>query len=422
MALKIPVAHDFICPWCWVGIKQARRLQDEEGVEIDWLAYELFPEELEWPDYASAPENPNKPPTLTRFQFLLELEEMTMPPVERPKKMRTHNAHEAVEYAKSCGDPFDFVEALYEAYWLKGIDINNPDYLLTLGKAYNLDPSELAAAIETKAFSANIVGFDDPAYAKGVYNVPTFFIGGDRWAEQPYRVLQAQVRKINGEPAPRAPYKNIALPMLESRAYVCIDMVATIDGKIISGQRDEPVLDLGSALDHQAMHNLENAVDAVLIGAGTLAATPATWSTRARVPLVMTRSGKINLNHSFLKSPESIIIMPEGADLEGRTQETVMRSSHPHIDPLEILAKLKKNGVDRVLVLGGSSVNALFFERNLVDEIFLTIAPKIKLGDSVPTIAGGVPLDREDLLGFELVSHEQIGNELFLRYCKPAKE
>lgn len=423
MALKIPVAHDFTCPWCWVGVHQARRLRDEEGVEIEFLGYELYPEELGWGEDESSPEvNPNKPPTPSRLSFLLDIEGLKLPAVNKPHRMLTHNVHEAVEYAKTKIDPLEFVEALYEAFWEKGIDISNPEFLLTLGKAYNLDPQELLAAIETRAFAANIVGFDDPAYAKGVFNVPTFFIGSERWAEQPYAVLQREVRRIAGDPSPKAPYAQLELPLLDSRAYVIMDMVTTIDGKIISGQRDEPVLDLGSSIDHEAMHNLEDAVDGVIIGAGTLSATPANWKSRARVPMVLTRAGKINLKHAYLNTPEAIIIMPEGAALEGRTQETVMRSSHPHIDPLEILGKLKKHGVDRVLVLGGSSVNALFLERNLVDEIFLTIAPKIKLGDKVPTLAGGIPLDRDDLLNFELVSHQQIGNELFLRYRKPKKD
>jgi hypothetical protein len=38
------------------------------------------------------------------------------------------------------------------------------------------------------------VGFDDPAYASGVYNVPTFFIGEERYAEQPLTVLKKAVR------------------------------------------------------------------------------------------------------------------------------------------------------------------------------------------------------------------------------------
>ena len=72
MALTIPVAHDFICPWCWVGLFQAKRLQSEFGAQIEWRGYELFPDELAWPDYPAAKPKPgNRPDTPSRFDLML---------------------------------------------------------------------------------------------------------------------------------------------------------------------------------------------------------------------------------------------------------------------------------------------------------------------------------------------------------------
>lgn len=196
MALTIPVAHDFICPWCWVGFLQAKRLKEEFGAEIDWLGYELFPDELEWPDWkAGDPPPPNKPIVPTRFELMLAAERMTMPGAERPQKMRTHNAHEAIEFAKTEGVADALIEALYRAYWQQGVEINNPAVLRTLAEGIVKDLDGLSEAIATRKFKENIVGFDDPAYALGVYNVPTFFIDGGRYAEQPYTALVAAVPK-----------------------------------------------------------------------------------------------------------------------------------------------------------------------------------------------------------------------------------
>lgn len=416
MSLTIPVAHDFVCPWCWVGLHQAKRLMQEEGIMVEWRGFELFPEGMDFEEEPTPEVIPNRPPTPSRFQIHSKSEGVMVPDVQRPKHMRTGNAHEAAEYAKSKGKGFEFVEALYRAYWEKGIDISNVDYLVTLGKAFELDPDDLKQAVETHRFKEAITPFDDPAHKLGVFNVPTFFIGADRWAEQSYEVLSTALRKVHPS-SPAAPYADISFSnSVEKRPYVVMDMVATIDGKIISGERDEPVLDLGSKLDHEAMRNLERAVDAVLIGSRTLAATPVTWKTQARVPLVMSRKGKVNLDHGFLSTEEAIIILPDGVDLVGRTTETVMRSMDPNVDPSEILKKLKKHGVDRLLILGGSEVNSVFLRDDLVDEIFLTIAPKVKLGADVPTMAGGQPLRRDELLNFDLVTSITIKNEAFLRY------
>src|SRR5471030_116773 len=58
MGITLPVANDFICPWCWVGLLQARQLQREFGVKFDWLGFELFPAEPEWPEYTPGPPPP----------------------------------------------------------------------------------------------------------------------------------------------------------------------------------------------------------------------------------------------------------------------------------------------------------------------------------------------------------------------------
>jgi predicted DsbA family dithiol-disulfide isomerase len=195
MPLKIPVAHDFVCPWCWVALFQAKRLIAEEGVEIDWKGYELWPAELEKPvPNPPAPVNPDRPPVPSRLDFFLIADDVELPKVERPKGILTHNAHEAVEFAKANGRGFEFCELLYRAYWEHGVNINDPAQLFNLAAANGIDEVGLMKTIAEKTYNGNIVGFDDAAYANGVYNVPTFTIGGDRYAEQPYAVLVKAVR------------------------------------------------------------------------------------------------------------------------------------------------------------------------------------------------------------------------------------
>lgn len=196
MAQTIPIAHDFICPWCWVGLLQAKRLKEEFGAQIEWRGYELFPEELAWPTPSPAPEQPsNKPAVPSRLDFLLYADGLEMPKSVRPSRMRTHNAHEAVEYAKTEGKADALIEALYRSYWEDGREINRTDVLHELARNVLSDAEEMLQAVNEKRFAANIVGFDDDAYASGVYNVPTFFVGGERYAEQPYVVLKKAVEK-----------------------------------------------------------------------------------------------------------------------------------------------------------------------------------------------------------------------------------
>ncbi|HWD40618.1 MAG TPA: dihydrofolate reductase family protein [Fimbriimonas sp.] len=199
------------------------------------------------------------------------------------------------------------------------------------------------------------------------------------------------------------------------RPYVYIDMVATIDGKTLSGDRDESVSDLGSQVDHQLMRRLEAASDAVMIGAGTLRATQKTWSPRTAKRIVVSNSGEIPLDAAFLHE-EAYVATSEESDFDLPASIHRLRAGKSKVDFVLLLAKLKSVGVSKLLVLGGSELNAGLLRQNLVDELFLTIAPKIKLGRDVPTYAGGDPLPRGLIQRFELVEHHAVGNELFIRY------
>lgn len=197
MPLVIPVAHDFICPWCWIAVFQTKQLATEFDVSFDWIGYELYPENLEWPATPAPNTEPKpvspKPKTPTRMELAYAAENMDKPTVKRPEHMRSHNAHEAVELAKLSGVQDAVIETLYRAYWEEGTEINDSEILCSLLKEF-VDTAELRNAIVTRQFADKIVGFDEPAYENGVYNVPTYWIGGERYAEQPTRVLSNVIR------------------------------------------------------------------------------------------------------------------------------------------------------------------------------------------------------------------------------------
>lgn len=195
--MVIPVAHDFICPWCWIALFQAQELKAEFGVEFEWLAYELYPKELEWPETRpkSPPVTTDRPQTPTKLELALAAQRIVRPKLEKPHHMRSHQAHTAVEYAKTEGAVDDFIETLYRAYWEEGKEIDNPEILRELAKPHIRDLDAMMLAIENDSFADRIVGFDDEAHSKGVYNVPTYFIGDTRYAEQPTTVLREAIRR-----------------------------------------------------------------------------------------------------------------------------------------------------------------------------------------------------------------------------------
>lgn len=213
-------------------------------------------------------------------------------------------------------------------------------------------------------------------------------------------------------------YQRIDFPAAPGdRPYIFINMVTTIDGKIVTGNRNEPVQDLGSSVDHATMHLLHRFCDGLIIGAGTLRATP-----MIRVPqhvnrYVASASGNVDPSHPFLSAaPDRSYLVTSKAGCPG-AELAAVRAGESEVDWKEALRIIRQDhGVERLLCEGGSELNAQLLGQDLVDELFWTVAPKVKLGADIPTYAGGEPLPRESVLQFDLLSCIPHENEIFLRY------
>ncbi|MCH8980301.1 MAG: DsbA family protein, partial [Armatimonadetes bacterium] len=113
MSLVVPVAHDFVCPWCWIGLRQTRRLKAHYGVEFEWLSYELLPEGLARPP-KKKPEfvDPRRPYVPSRLALAYAAERMDVPTAQPSASLSTHPAHEAVEFARTKGVHSALVERI----------------------------------------------------------------------------------------------------------------------------------------------------------------------------------------------------------------------------------------------------------------------------------------------------------------------
>ncbi|MGE0001537.1 MAG: RibD family protein [Fimbriimonadaceae bacterium] len=217
-----------------------------------------------------------------------------------------------------------------------------------------------------------------------------------------------------------AVYETLEFPTAPlDRPYAYINMVTTIDGKSVSGTRDEDVQDLGTETDHATMRAIEFSADAVLIGAGSLRATAKLHYAPRLARFVVSRSGDLDFNSPFFaKSEENAWVVTAKAGSErvaGRAHCMVVGDAE--VDLIEALRRMRvEMGVSRLLIEGGSELNASLLALDVVDELFLTMAPLVKLGRTTPTYADGEPLGRKNLLRFSLVSSTPVGDEVYLRY------
>jgi riboflavin biosynthesis pyrimidine reductase len=204
------------------------------------------------------------------------------------------------------------------------------------------------------------------------------------------------------------------------RPLVFINMISTLDGKIVSGERNQPVSDLGSAMDHATMHWLESQADAVLVGAATVRATPAFNYPANLHRFCATAAGRLDAGLDFFRRAP-----------EGRAWAATSRQGAACLPPGIAAAAFGDSemdwpgffawcrnglGIGRMVCEGGGELNAALLAEDLVDELFLTLAPKIKGGRDMPTLAEGEPFPREELPEWRLSSCVAVGSEVFLRY------
>ena len=73
-------------------------------------------------------------------------------------------------------------------------------------------------------------------------------------------------------------------------------------------------------------------------------------------------------------------------------------------------------GARTVLCEGGGVLVAELFAVRAVDELYLTVVPRILGGLTAPTLVAGAGFDPDQIADAKLASVDRVGDELFLRY------
>lgn len=213
-----------------------------------------------------------------------------------------------------------------------------------------------------------------------------------------------------------------------------INAVGTLDGRGAIGGKSTP---LGSETDHRLMRNIRSHVDAVLVGAKTLRSEDLTLTVdetlvkrrkerglkEQPLSIILTASGDIQASRKIFRESRGGIVVFVGSHAAKRnlaaeiSEIATVRTTiaGDALKPEQILGTLADEyGVRRLLVEGGPSVNRSFLEARLVDELFLTLAPKIAGGDPRSLVEGDTLPQLES--SPSLVSIHLSDSELYLRY------
>lgn len=212
------------------------------------------------------------------------------------------------------------------------------------------------------------------------------------------------------------------------RPFVATNFAVTVDGRATIGGVSGPI---GSDADTEMLSRLRTRFDAVMIGAGTMraenygriASKQETQERRKRIglspePLMVIVSGRLDLPWDaplFTAGGGRLLVFTSSEADPPETEADLRVIRHQGgVDLAAALRHLRAEcGIRALLCEGGPHLHSQLWAAGLVDELFLTTAPRLTSADA-PRILEGKELPTITELDLAwLLEHD---GELFARY------
>lgn len=221
------------------------------------------------------------------------------------------------------------------------------------------------------------------------------------------------------------------------RPFVVLKMAATLDGRIATRTGDARWVTGKKARAY--VHYLRHAMDAILVGAGTVQADDPRLTVRfdpgdvpfAGKPVDPTRfvldthlnmSPNARMLHQS-STADTYIVCAERAPAEkkerlmaagARILETPIREER--IDLRALMVQIAAMGVTSLLIEGGARVADAALKADVVDKIIFFYAPKIMGGDDgVPMLRGAGPERMSACLAIRQIQVDMLGSDVMIQ-------
>jgi riboflavin biosynthesis pyrimidine reductase len=221
----------------------------------------------------------------------------------------------------------------------------------------------------------------------------------------------------------------------EQRPYTYVNFVASADGRATYGGKSGALGDDG---DHAMFHGLRETADAVMAGTVTLRTERygrilgkaerrerrlARGQSVEPLVCIMTRSGQVPTEIPLFAEPEARIVIFTANRLElgsAAAQVEVVRLDAAELTLTTAMRRLRADfGVKTLLCEGGPTLFGALLGESLVDELFLTLAPKLVGGGNGPALTGGPELPELQPLRIEWLLERR--DSLYVRYALAAR-
>ncbi len=172
--IKITAYSDNICPFCTVGAKRLKKLQQELDFDVEWRAFEIHPETpkdgVKTVDYFPKYDMEKMKNYIESFGKDVGIK------LNGDVLANSKLSLAANEFAKKKGKFDKFHEAIFKANFEEGKNIGDMDVLLEIAQSVGLNKAELKLYLVDER---NLEAIDESsAQAKklGITGVPSFII------------------------------------------------------------------------------------------------------------------------------------------------------------------------------------------------------------------------------------------------------
>ena len=216
-----------------------------------------------------------------------------------------------------------------------------------------------------------------------------------------------------------------------SHPFVTAKFAMSLDGKIATSTGESRWITGRPA--RRRVHELRDMSDAVCVGVNTLLADDPRLTTRlegtdvrhplrvvldsrGRAPLTARAFDRALPGRTLVATTEHMSAHHR-SELEARRLEvwTLPSDDQGRVDLVALLDRLGERETTSLLVEGGGSLLASFFEARLVDKVLAFVAPVIIGGQAAPTPVRGVGASRlADALRLERLSVERVGDDVLI--------
>ena len=221
------------------------------------------------------------------------------------------------------------------------------------------------------------------------------------------------------------------------KPYVILNAAMTLDGKIATKTGSS---EISGPEDLERVHEIRKEVDGIMVGIGTVLADDPRLTVHkinARkednpVRVVVDNKARTPLDFRILNDDAETIIAVSNIcdennpdcdeDAVKRAKElskrvNVFYSSKESVDLAEFMEHLYSEGIETLMLEGGSTLNFSMIRENLIDEVKICIAPMIVGGKDSKTFFDGEGFDyMKEAIPLKLEKYYPLGKDFVMEY------